>query len=45
VNNFIAPLGNVRFRDEGWGKNMYLHVYDLMWPGYIPPTTYENFEL
>ena len=43
VNNHIAPLGAEPFLKQGWGVHMLLHVYDVMWPGYIPPTRRENF--
>ena len=42
VQNPIAPLGATGF--IGWGTNMLLHVYDIMWPGYVPPTSRNNFQ-
>lgn len=41
VDNPVAPLGANSF--VGWGVNMHLHVYDVMWPGYTPPTTPNEF--
>jgi len=44
VNNRIAPLGAVGFKEMGWGTHMMLHVYDIMNPSYVPPTTRNNFK-
>jgi hypothetical protein len=43
VNNAIAPLNAVPFKDMGWGQHMYVHIYDLMYPGYVKPTGPNHF--
>ena len=27
----------------GWGQHMYVHIYDLMYPGYVKPTSPNHF--
>ena len=43
VHNSIAPLSALPFKEEGWGHHMLIHIYDIMYPGYIPPTKPVNF--
>jgi hypothetical protein len=43
VINPISPLNAVKFSDQGWGKHMMVHIYDLMYPSYVPPTKPNNF--
>lgn len=39
VMNRIAPLGALPFRETGWGKHMFLHIYNVMSHKYKPPTS------
>jgi len=43
VLNPIAPLMAVPFADQGWGHHMHVHIYDIMYPGYVKPTKPASF--
>jgi hypothetical protein len=32
------------FANQGYGKHMRLHVYDVMSPEYVPPTVRNDFK-
>jgi hypothetical protein len=40
VNNAIAPLGAIPFSQNGWGVNMHVNIFSMMYPGYSPPTSF-----
>ena len=41
--NRIAPLGAMPFKENGWGKHMFLHIYNVMSHKYVPPTSRINY--
>lgn len=43
VHNSIAPLSALPFSEQGWGHHMFIHIYDIMNPGYVPPTKPVDF--
>ena len=44
VGNPISVFNVVPFGNVGWGKHMHIHVFDIMYPGYVPPTTFNDFK-
>lgn len=44
VDNVIAPLGMLPFEENGYGKHLHLHVYNVMSAKYVPPTKVPDYE-
>lgn len=44
VFNYIAPLGMLPFAENGYGKHMHLHVYNVMSSKYVPPTEAPDYQ-
>ena len=43
VDNSVNALTGEPWKLHGWGEHMYLHIYAIMYPGYVKPTKRNNF--
>jgi len=43
VENSVKILTGEPWKEHGYGDHMYLHIYDIMFPGYVKPTKRNNF--